>query len=174
MGQMPPYLYWFRCIMRFWRSLTSTNNAILSQAVQADLPLADKEGTRTYWVLTALDDVPNAQQFAAAMRTRAKINVNDLEGVLCEHIIHDWRSPNNLTPQEAHASSRFMRTYHTLLANHWALYRAGGMKKEAEQKASATPLPTTRQLPSFKTLCLMLMPFQTQALCGNPTASWKH
>eukprot|EP00983_Pelagomonas_calceolata_P030780 966526-Pelagomonas_calceolata.AAC.2 len=50
------------------------------------------------------DDVPYAQQFAAAIRSRAKVNMNDLEGVLCEHIIHDWRSLDSLTPQEAHAS----------------------------------------------------------------------
>jgi len=112
-GQMPLYFYWFRCIMRFWNSLLSTSNALLSQVAQADLRLADKKGSWTHQVLTALNDVPHAQQFAAAIRTRAKVNMNDLEGVLREHIIHDWRSLDSLTPQEAHASSRIMRTYHT-------------------------------------------------------------
>eukprot|EP00983_Pelagomonas_calceolata_P016083 508487-Pelagomonas_calceolata.AAC.1 len=32
-------------------------------------------------VLTALNDVPNAQQFVAAICTKARINMNDLEGV---------------------------------------------------------------------------------------------
>eukprot|EP00967_Tisochrysis_lutea_P032239 scaffold38112_cov16-Tisochrysis_lutea.AAC.1 len=49
-----------------------------------------------YSVLTALDDVPNAQQIAAAICIKARINMNDLEG-----------------PQEAHASSRFTRSHHT-------------------------------------------------------------
>jgi len=49
-------------------------------------------------MLTALNDVPYAQQFAAAVCTRAKFNMDDLEGVLSEHIIHDWRSSDSLTP----------------------------------------------------------------------------
>eukprot|EP00983_Pelagomonas_calceolata_P023839 750467-Pelagomonas_calceolata.AAC.1 len=57
-GQMPLYFYWFRCIMR---SLLSTNNALLSQVVQADVRLADEEGSWTHQVLTALNDVPHAQ-----------------------------------------------------------------------------------------------------------------
>eukprot|EP00983_Pelagomonas_calceolata_P059605 1146000-Pelagomonas_calceolata.AAC.1 len=47
----------------------------------------------------------------AAIRTRARINMNDLEGVLRDEIIHAWKSLDNLTPQEA--SSRIMRTYKT-------------------------------------------------------------
>eukprot|EP00983_Pelagomonas_calceolata_P013283 423866-Pelagomonas_calceolata.AAC.2 len=66
-----------------------------------------------YSVLTALDDVPNAQQIAAAICIKARINMNDLEGVFCEQIIHAGRSLDNLTPQEAHASSRFTRSHHT-------------------------------------------------------------
>ena len=37
--------------------------------------------------------------------------MNDLEGVLREQVIQDWRGLDNLTPQEAHSSSRIMRTY---------------------------------------------------------------
>eukprot|EP00983_Pelagomonas_calceolata_P012579 403235-Pelagomonas_calceolata.AAC.1 len=77
--------------------------------LSSDLRLADKKGSWTYQVLTALTDVPHAQQLAAAVRTRAK--VDNLEGVLHEHIIYDWRSLDSLTPQEAHASNRIMR-YH--------------------------------------------------------------
>jgi len=78
---------------------------------------ADRAGSWTYQVIiiTALNDVPNAQQFAAAVRSGARVNMNDLEGVLREQIIQDWSLDNldNLTPQEAHCSRRFMRTYHT-------------------------------------------------------------
>eukprot|EP00983_Pelagomonas_calceolata_P064970 1148388-Pelagomonas_calceolata.AAC.1 len=49
-GQMPLYFYWFRCIMRFWNSLLSTNNALLSQVAQADLRLADNKGSWTHQV----------------------------------------------------------------------------------------------------------------------------
>eukprot|EP00983_Pelagomonas_calceolata_P037190 1136236-Pelagomonas_calceolata.AAC.1 len=103
------------CIVRFWNSLLSTNNDLLSRVVQAGLRLAesDKKGNEAYQVLTALDHMPNAQQFAAAVCTRAKVNMNDIKGIFREQIIHDWRSPDNLTPQEAHASSRIIRTYHT-------------------------------------------------------------
>eukprot|EP00983_Pelagomonas_calceolata_P038069 1136663-Pelagomonas_calceolata.AAC.4 len=44
-GQMSLYFYWFRFIMRFWNPLLSTKNALLSRVVQADLRLADKEGS---------------------------------------------------------------------------------------------------------------------------------
>ena len=91
----------------------STNNDLLSRVVQADMCFADREGSWTYQVITALNDVPNAQQFAAAVRSGARVNMNDLEGFLREQVIQDWRSLDNLTPQEAHSSSRIMRTYHT-------------------------------------------------------------
>eukprot|EP00983_Pelagomonas_calceolata_P039783 1137337-Pelagomonas_calceolata.AAC.1 len=42
------------------------------QVAQADLRLAEKKGSWPHQVLTALNDVPHAQQFAAAVRTRAK------------------------------------------------------------------------------------------------------
>eukprot|EP00983_Pelagomonas_calceolata_P040278 1137553-Pelagomonas_calceolata.AAC.1 len=99
-------------MMRSWNLLPSTNNGLLRRVVQADLRLPYKEGSWTYQALTALNDVPNAQQYAAAVRIRARINMKNLEGVLHEQIIHDWRSLDNLTPQEARASSRTMRTYH--------------------------------------------------------------
>eukprot|EP00983_Pelagomonas_calceolata_P066741 1149192-Pelagomonas_calceolata.AAC.1 len=40
---------------------SSTSNALLSQVAQADLRLADKQGSWTHQVLTALNDVPHAQ-----------------------------------------------------------------------------------------------------------------
>jgi hypothetical protein len=112
-GQMPLYFYWFRCVMRFWNSLLSTNNDLLSRVVQADMRFADREGSWTYQVFTALNDMPNAQHFAAAVRSGTRVNMNDFEAVLREQIIQEWRSLDNLTPQEAHSSSRIMRTYHT-------------------------------------------------------------
>jgi len=30
-GQMPLYFYWFRCVIRFWNSLRTTNSSLLSQ-----------------------------------------------------------------------------------------------------------------------------------------------
>ena len=68
--------------MRFWNSLLSTNNDLLSRVVQADMRYADRAGSWTHQVITALNDVPNAQQFAAAVRSGARVNMKDLEGVL--------------------------------------------------------------------------------------------
>ena len=42
-GQMPLYFYWFRCVVRFWNSLLTTNNTLLSKINQADLLLAEKK-----------------------------------------------------------------------------------------------------------------------------------
>ena len=39
-------------------------------------------------------------------RSGARVNMNDFEAVLREQIIQEWRSLDNLTPQEAHSSSR--------------------------------------------------------------------
>ena len=112
-GQMPLYFYWFRCVMRFWNCLQTTNNTLLSRIVQADLRHATRKGSWTYEVLSALDDVPNAQHFAAATHTQDRVNMNDFEAVLRDQIINEWKELDNLTPQETHASSRIMRTYHT-------------------------------------------------------------
>ena len=40
-GQMPIFFYWFRCIIRFWNSLHSSNNPLLEKVVQADLLIAN-------------------------------------------------------------------------------------------------------------------------------------
>ena len=83
------------------------------RVVQAEMRYADRAGSWTHQVITALNNVPNAQQFAAAVRSGARVNMKDLEGVLREQIIQEWRNLDSLTPQEAHSSSRIMRTYHT-------------------------------------------------------------
>ena len=47
--------YKFRCIIRFWNSLLSSNNPLLEKVVQADLLIANRSDyTWTYQVLHAL------------------------------------------------------------------------------------------------------------------------
>ena len=41
-GQMPIFFYWFRCIIRFWNSLLSSNNPLLEKVVRADLLIANR------------------------------------------------------------------------------------------------------------------------------------
>jgi len=112
-GQMPIFFYWFRCTIRFWNSLLSSNNPLLLKIVQADLSLANRSDTWTYQVLHALQDLPAPQQLIDTIRSRGTFNLKQFELILREHIIGGWRQLDNLTPQEAHHSSRIMRTYHT-------------------------------------------------------------
>jgi len=112
-GQMPIFFYWFRCTIRFWNSLLSSNNPLLEEIVRADLLLANRRDTWTYQVLHALQDLPTSLQFLDAIRYRQTINQRQFELTLCEHIIGGWRDLDILTPHEAHHSSRIMRTYHT-------------------------------------------------------------
>jgi hypothetical protein len=44
-GQMPIFFYWFRCIIRFWNSLLSSNNPLLEKVVQADFLIANRSDT---------------------------------------------------------------------------------------------------------------------------------
>jgi len=112
-GQMPLFFYWFRCIIRFWNSLLSSNNPLLEKVVRADLLIENRSDTWTYQVLHALHDFPTSQQFLNAIRSRESINLKQLELTLREHIIGSWRELDNLTPHDIHHSSRIMRTYHT-------------------------------------------------------------
>ena len=41
-SQMPICFYWFRCIIRFWYSLLSSNNPLLEKVVQADFLIANR------------------------------------------------------------------------------------------------------------------------------------
>jgi len=50
-GQMPIFFYWFRCTIRFWNSLLSSNNPLLEKIVRADLLLAHRSDTWTYQVM---------------------------------------------------------------------------------------------------------------------------
>jgi len=72
-GQMPTFFYWFRCIIRFWNSLLSSNNPLLEKVVQTDLLIANRSDTWTYQVLHALQDFPTSQQFLNAIRSREAI-----------------------------------------------------------------------------------------------------
>jgi hypothetical protein len=108
-GQMPIFFYWFRCTIRFWNSLLSSNNPLLEKIVRADLLLANRSDKWTYQVLHALQDLPASQQLMDAIRLCQTINLRQFELTLCEHIIEGWRDLDNLTPH----SSRIIRTYHT-------------------------------------------------------------
>jgi len=87
-GQMPIFFYWFRCTIRFWNSLLSTNNnPLLEKIVWADLLFANKSDTWTYQVLHALQDLPTSQQLLDAIRSRQTINLGQFELTLREQII---------------------------------------------------------------------------------------
>ena len=60
---MPIFFYWFRCTIRFWNSLLSSNNPLLEKIVLADLLLANRSDTWTYQVLHALQDLPTSKSF---------------------------------------------------------------------------------------------------------------
>jgi len=78
-GQLPLYFYWFRCVDRFWNSLLTSNNALLSKINEADLRLAHQKGSWTFEVLSALHEVPGTDVRASAIMSRSKINMNDFE-----------------------------------------------------------------------------------------------
>jgi len=42
---MPIFFYWFRCIIRFWNSLLSSNNPLLEKVVRADFLIANRSDT---------------------------------------------------------------------------------------------------------------------------------
>ena len=88
---MPIFLYWFRCTIRFWNNLLSSNNPLLEKVVRADLLLANRSDTWTYQVLDALWDVPDSQHLLDAARSRQPVNVKQFELTLREHIIRTWR-----------------------------------------------------------------------------------
>ena len=112
-GQMPLYFYWFRCVIRFWNNLLSSNNTLLHQMAQADIRLARNKSSWSCQVLTAIQEIPDAQQFAEAVRSCKKVNMDMFEKVLYNHVTAVWRLLDGVTPQEAHSSSRIMRTYHS-------------------------------------------------------------
>ena len=110
-GQLPIFFFWFRCIIRFWNSLHSSNNPFLEKVVRSDLLIA-----KWYLDLPGSARNPKSQQFFNAIQSRESINLKQFELTLHEHIIGSWRELDNLTPRDNHHSSRTMRTYHTHFA----------------------------------------------------------
>ena len=110
-GQMPIFFYWFRCTIRFWNSLLSSNNPLLAEKiVQADLLLANRNDTWTYQVLHALQDLLHLNSFWMPYDL-VRLSINDSLNSLYVNI--SLGAGKILTPHEAHHSSRIMRTYHT-------------------------------------------------------------
>ena len=105
---MPILFYWFRCTIRFWNSLLSSNNPLHEKIVRADLLFANRSDTWTYQVLYALQDLPTFQQLLDAIRSRQTINLEQFKLTLREHIIGGWRDLDILTPH-AHHSSRIKK-----------------------------------------------------------------
>jgi len=81
---MPIFFYWFRCTIRFWNSLLSSNNPLLEKIVRADLLLANRSDTWTYQVLHALHDLPTSQQLLDAIRSRQTIDLGQFELTLLD------------------------------------------------------------------------------------------
>jgi len=112
-GQLPLYFYRFRCVARFWNSLLTTNNALLSKVNVANLRLAHRKGSWTFEVLFALHEIPGADVHVSAIMSRSKINMSDFELFLPQQTIWEWRDLDQIHPHDAHVSSRVMRTYNT-------------------------------------------------------------
>ncbi len=112
-GQLRLYFYWLRCVARFWNSLLTSNNALLSKINEAELRLAHKKGSWTFEVLSALHEIPGTDEHASAIMSRSKINMSDFELLLREQTIREWKDLDQIHPHDAHVSSRIMRTYHT-------------------------------------------------------------
>ena len=108
-----PFLFLLVQMHHRWNSILSSNNPLHEKVVRADLLVANRSDTWTYQVLHALQDFPASQQLLNAKRFRESIHLKQFELTLCERIIGSWRELDNLTPQDNHHSSRFMRTYHT-------------------------------------------------------------
>ena len=114
-------------MIRFWNNLLSSNNNLLHQMAQADIRLAKNKSSWSCQVLTALQEIPDAQQFAEAVRSCEKVNMDMFEKVLYNHVTAVGRLLDGVTPQEAHSSSRIMRTYQSNLEYHWVLHKNAGL-----------------------------------------------
>jgi len=112
---MPLYLCWFRCAARFWNSMLTTNNALLSKINEADLLLAHRTGSWAFYVLSALCEIPGADVHISAVMSRSKTNMSDFELLLREQTMREWRDLAQIHPHDLHVSSRVMRTKHAHL-----------------------------------------------------------
>ena len=80
---------------------------------QADIRLARNKSSWSCQVLTAIQEILDAQSFAEAVRSCKKVNMDMLEKVLYDHVTAVWRLLDGMTPQEAHPSSKIMCAYHS-------------------------------------------------------------
>ena len=103
-GQMPIFFYWFRCTIRFWNSLLSSNNPLLEKFVRADLLLANRRVTWTYQVLMRSKIYLHLNSFWM-LYDLVRLSINDSLNSLFVNILLDL---DILTPHEAHHSSRIM------------------------------------------------------------------
>ncbi len=86
----------FRCVARFWNSLLTSNNALLSTINEANLRLAHQEGSWTFGVLSALDKITGTDVHASAIMSHSKINTSDFELLLCEQTILEKKRKEKL------------------------------------------------------------------------------
>ncbi len=91
----------------------TSNNALLSKINEADLRLAHRKRRWILEVLSALHEIPGTDEHASAIMSRSNINMSDLELLLREQMIQEWKDLDQIHPHDAHVSSRVMRTYHT-------------------------------------------------------------
>jgi len=128
------------CAARFWGSLLTTNDALLSKINEADLRLAHGKESLTFKVLSALCEIPGAEVYISAIMSHSKINMSDFELLLHEQIIWEWRDLDQIRPHDVHVSSRVMRTYHT----HFGVLLGGSTGWWDDQKRANKPT-----LPSY-------------------------
>jgi len=108
-GQLPLYFCWFQCVARFWNSLLTSNNALLSKINEADWK-AHQKGSWTFEVSSALHEIPGTNVHASAIMNHSRINVSNFELLLREQTIREWKDLDQIHPHDAHVSSRVMRT----------------------------------------------------------------
>ncbi len=91
----------------------TSNNALLSKINEAGLRLAHQKGSWTLEALSALHEIPGTDVHASAIMSRSKINMSDVELLLREQTIREWKDLDQIHPHDAHVFIRVMRTYHT-------------------------------------------------------------
>jgi len=95
-GPMPIFFYWFRCIIRFWNSLLSSNYPLLEKIVRADLATAVIHGLIRFRMRSRIS--LRLSNFLDAKCSRGSINLNSFELTVRKHITGGWRGLDNLTP----------------------------------------------------------------------------
>jgi hypothetical protein len=110
---MPIFFYWFRCIIRFWNSLLSSNNPLLEKVVRADLLIANRSDTGLTRFCTHSKTSLRLSKFWMPYDL-ASLSIWNSSSSLCANVsLGAGKSFDNLTPHDNHHSSRNMRTYHT-------------------------------------------------------------